>query len=573
MDAVTSHSTRSTFKFLLPMVVPSAIAAIASALMFSHFHEKSAEESERLAVEQLSVVAQGVSEQIQVAAQGYQALVGAAALSNPDVLNSIPGIRFYSSFKGQQSPQFTAFYSKTGNTNTRRLQIETALSLETVKAFQGVGLGKGTSKIVFARPDAQQSREWVGFFYVYEKDSVSGIWIDPVDAFLIARKKSEVRSEAALVKIALVTLKGRVLSASVPEYSGGDFSGVRGFSEFIQDPTSEVPSVDDWSVRVFKRVPQFPFAVIVEKVEERNSGWIRAARDLKDPAVRTKLLGYFILFCGAWGLITFAIAWNWSRSRSEAPQSISAAPASIPAPEKISAPAPVVEAPKPVVTAPIQEAYVPVPEKPVAPKLETIQPPAFTAPKTQPKEAAPASASMPAILDQAFHDEWKLRKFLDEEKLISDFERRSFIAKTPREVSEQLVLVATELCKSPALYFAFYRPTGQMILQAHAGLEAVGSLPALAFPMPNPATSVSKVSRLEEYGPLQNLILARFGTAHFEAHPVTAFGTLGRIAQRPQILGVLVVLQSNVDSALHQESLSRLMRTTGLIYENAVLAQ
>ncbi|MBL7716195.1 MAG: hypothetical protein JNL01_12090 [Bdellovibrionales bacterium] len=560
MDAVTSHSTRSTFKFLLPMVIPSAIAAIASALIFSHFHEKSTEEAERTSIEQLSVVAQGVSEQILVAAQGYQALVNAASLSGPEVLQPISGIRYFTKWKGSETPVFF----KVGSFESRRAQIETNLGLETLKAFEGVRHEKGTSKIFFARPDVQQSREWIGFFYLGEMQEVSGIWIDPLEAFSIAKRKAEVRTELALVKIALVTLKGKVLSATVPEYSGGDFSGVKGFSEFLgQAPTGEFPSADDWSVRVFKRVQGFPMAVIVEKVEDKTSGFVRM---MKDPELRTRLLGFFVLFCGAWGLISFAIAWKWAAPGSTpraSPRTVPAVQTPVQTGVSTLVPPPVLVAPSPPVAQAVAiapaVAVAPVPEKPVAPVIEPFR---------QPEAVQKTVADVPGIMTEAIRDEWKLRKFLDEERLISDYERRSFMAKTPREVSEQLVLVASELCKSPSLYFAYYRPTGQMILQAHAGLEAVGPIPALAFPVPH-----QSITKYAGYEPLQNLILARFGTAHFEAHAVTAFGTLGRIASRPQILGVLVVLQSNVDSALHQESLSRLMRTTGLIYENAVLAQ
>ena len=73
---------------------------------------------------------------------------------------------------------------------------------------------------------------------------------------------------------------------------------------------------------------------------------------------------------------------------------------------------------------------------------------------------------------------------------------------------------------------------------------------------------------LTEYPPLARAVMTRMGVAHFEAWPVC-----GRKGGKSCLLGVLVILQAGVDSDLHRDSIARMMRATGLTYENSLVSR
>jgi hypothetical protein len=99
-------------------------------------------------------------------------------------------------------------------------------------------------------------------------------------------------------------------------------------------------------------------------------------------------------------------------------------------------------------------------------------------------------------------------------------------------------------------------PIDQMVLQKIREADQKGTFAALS-----------------DYGPLSRILLARLGVAHFEAWALTGYGHLGRQAGKPRLLGVLIILQAGLESAMRHDSLSRMMRTTGLVYENALLSR
>ncbi|MBI3534341.1 MAG: hypothetical protein HY072_02470 [Deltaproteobacteria bacterium] len=88
----------------------------------------------------------------------------------------------------------------------------------------------------------------------------------------------------------------------------------------------------------------------------------------------------------------------------------------------------------------------------------------------------------------------------------------------------------------------------------------------------NEAAQRGEIFSLTQYSPLANILLAKTGVAHFEAWPLTSYGPLGKMSGKLRLVGILVVLQAGVDSVLHREALIRMLRTTGLIYENMLLS-
>ena len=167
-----------------------------------------------------------------------------------------------------------------------------------------------------------------------------------------------------------------------------------------------------------------------------------------------------------------------------------------------------------------------------------------------------------------------------ESAILHQFESESAKLRDPRQVATRLAQTASRLCSSPTLYFVHHENARVAVLQTTAGFESGEDPSGMSFNLDAPiqhrileCEKKGQIASLSDYGPLTKLCLARFGTAHFEAWPVTGFAHLGRQAERPRLLGVLVVLHAGVESRTRQDSLFRMMRATGLIYENSILAQ
>lgn len=160
-----------------------------------------------------------------------------------------------------------------------------------------------------------------------------------------------------------------------------------------------------------------------------------------------------------------------------------------------------------------------------------------------------------------------LNKEREENVLIDRFEMEAARIADPRIISERMVSVAARICKSPVLWFNHQESTKLGILAADAGFQP-GDVPgSMTFPITAEVTSRMQEAEsngqqlsLTEYPPLSRAIMNRMGVAHFEAWPVSSRGRL---------LGVLVILQAGIDSDKHRDSLGRMMRTAGLIHENA----
>jgi hypothetical protein len=173
-----------------------------------------------------------------------------------------------------------------------------------------------------------------------------------------------------------------------------------------------------------------------------------------------------------------------------------------------------------------------------------------------------------------------LRGVREELALVENFEKDSLRLKDPKAVATRLAQATSQLCGSPVLYFTFHDGLGAAILQADAGF-APGTAPVgMSFPLDDRWVKYiqaiekrGETASLSEYEPLTKILLARMGVAHFEAWAVTGYGHLGRQAGLSRLLGVLVILQAGVDSVSRHDSLNRLMRATGLIYENALLSR
>ena len=173
-----------------------------------------------------------------------------------------------------------------------------------------------------------------------------------------------------------------------------------------------------------------------------------------------------------------------------------------------------------------------------------------------------------------------LRDVRDESAMIARFEKEAALLKDPRQVAHRLAKVSAQLCQSPTLVFLYEERVHSAILAADSGLSTAQAPVAMSFPVDESVLihlshefPKGEVVSLATYPPLQRAMMARLGVAHFEAWALAGYGPLGRQSGRPRLLGVLVVIQSGVDSFTRHEQLGRMIRATGLVYENALLSR
>jgi hypothetical protein len=205
----------------------------------------------------------------------------------------------------------------------------------------------------------------------------------------------------------------------------------------------------------------------------------------------------------------------------------------------------------------------------------------------QPPGDAMQSIMLPGVSRaiEAFDDASasRLRALQDEGAILVQFEKEITKTKDPKIVHARMTTVASRLCASPCLFFAYHEVLRGAVLEAVAGMGEKGGADALmgasfqvdqsVWQKISQAESQGHLVPLADYEPLSRLILIRTGVAHFEAWGVTGYGYLGRLAGKPRLLGILVILQSGVDSVTRHDSLSRMVRMAGLVYENALLSQ
>ena len=167
------------------------------------------------------------------------------------------------------------------------------------------------------------------------------------------------------------------------------------------------------------------------------------------------------------------------------------------------------------------------------------------------------------------------KKNLEEKLLLEKFESEAAKSRDLKAFAERLASTTSRFCKSPTLYFSHQESTRLGILVSDSGFENGDAPAAMTFPISSEvntrlqqADAREEMLSLTEYPPLARAIMNRTGVAHFEAWPVCS-----RRSGKVCLLGVLVILQPGVDSDLHRDSIARMMRATGLTYENAFVSR
>jgi hypothetical protein len=364
----------------------------------------------------------------------------------------------------------------------------------------------------------------------------------------------------------LLGSKGRVLAHSRAAYVGADFSstpvfssGVRGMLQGTQPAKAGVyRSIDQLDVvSAFARPATLPLAIVVERLHSASSlssgSWERLA-------------GQGLISLGGLALATLLLtAWLAKSASGRVARAVQEASASAGASNEGAVPLSLTELSLP----PLQ-----------APASFVVPPPDSGAAGKYPSGASYAGGGSYELKSQLEASRTALRTARDEAQLLDQYEKAAAQLKDPKSVGYRLAETAHRLTGSPVLFFSFHEGLNSAILHADSGFAPGQGPSAMSFPLNGEAirkvqtqTRTGETPSLADCEPLARLILARFGISHFEAWALTGFGPLGRLAGKPRVLGALVILHSGVESVSRHESLSRMLRSTGLIYENSILSQ
>ncbi len=449
--------------------------------------------------------------------------------------------------------------------------------------------------VIRVKPDPQQASELLALaFGIPGSGGTKAVLalVDPNQAFASISRLGD-RARSGRVRAYLVSHDGYVLAHSQKNYGGTNFASVQGFSEAFSalrqtlegtrvSGTGTFRGVDQLPVRMaYARAGSLPIAVSVEKTVQRRprsqGTWQRVA----GTAVGVTVVLAMLLSGTAWLLARVFRAREEelvAETHAEHELQNEAALESVDSVTEVAV-AQAMEA-KPAQAAPMPPAFEPDPESavimPVTDREEAVAAAlaAFSAGHEQIETQARELRQEVTILRR------QLEQAREEERLLAEFEKEALAVRDARKVAQRMAQTAGKICQSPVLFFGYREGLRTAVLEAVEGAKNAERLQGLSFTLPQ--SSVDQVLQKAAKGEaasfaddsaLAKLLLDRAGVAHFDAWAVTGYGALGRLAGRPRLLGVLVLLQPGVDSVTRQESLGRMIRATGLVYENTLLAQ
>lgn len=187
------------------------------------------------------------------------------------------------------------------------------------------------------------------------------------------------------------------------------------------------------------------------------------------------------------------------------------------------------------------------------------------------------------------HESRRLRDQLatweEEDQVVEAFESRVFSGKSPVEVARDFVEVARKLSHGPVLFFSHQPQLGALVLDASSGLPQQNTPGSIRFPVSvtlldqvqsrvvgRESEALHGAFELTPDSGLSDSMLHHFGVGHFEAWAIPYYSALGRHAQRASLIGVVVLLQSGMDTLAQKKRFSRMIRTAGLVVENSILS-
>ncbi len=412
-----------------------------------------------------------------------------------------------------------------------------------------------------ARKDPQGSSEWgvLAFPVPAHAETVVLAWIEPqqVFSFLERFENQEAGKRGEFfpaMRGYLVAADGRVLAHSQSSYKMADFAQTQVFTEGVlrifqlhspETRTGQFRSIDqNLVVMSATRLDPLPLAIVVEQMTVFPSS-VSTARGLFTRGLILFFLALLPSIGGVWFLL---------RKRNDYNEGLDASLLQIGEADEFGIPTIRIDDGSPILEA--IEDYGRISEN-VAHEIT---------------EATPLKASLQAEVGPEANPETS--------SMISQFDQKVALTQDPRSVVKEMTETAAKLCKSPTLFFVFRSEISAAILLVDAGFPQGGAPATMSFSVSHEllkkieiSAQAGEIFMIGDYEPLSDILLARTGVAHFEAWAVTGYGRLGRQAGKPKLLGILVVLQAGMDSIAHQDSLKRMVRSTGLVYENALLSQ
>ena len=395
------------------------------------------------------------------------------------------------------------------------------------------------------REDSLHPHEWLalGFRSQTPQPSIVLALVDPTEAFPVFKRLAK-RLRTTNSRAYLIGSDGQVLSHTQQNYSSTDFSGAPIFTEALRSifqgtrtaGAGTFVAIDQLSVNAaYERLGSLPMGVVLEQ-----------PMDTTQNPLKIRFAGQLLGALGILTLLTLICARRKVIKKTESETET----------ETVSDSASVI--------------------------LTTIDKPQVI-PASQSKNVL--NTKNPATEDhlnnKLLATEEALRSARDESSLVARFEADAARLKDPKKVGARLAISASQLCQSPVLFFTYQEALRSGVLAADAGFETGQAPASMNFPISDELMRQIVQSQREtdqsfslaNYPPLAHVLLSRVGVAHYEAWVITGYGHLGRVAGTARVLGFLVILQAGIESMTRYESVNRMMRATGLIYENTLLSQ
>ncbi len=418
------------------------------------------------------------------------------------------------------------------------------------------------SSLLSIRPDSERSAQWIAQAQVVS----GGVVLFLMDSQEVFAGMTRIGNywKGLGYRAYMIDINGRVLAHTDPQYVFGSFPESAIFTDGILPVlqssriagSGRYESIDQFPVVAsYARVGGFPVALVTEKLSMRSSIFHRYFREGRLNRISVLALGLSLLLIALLGWVTAVLR------RSGA----------------------------------VPEAYIDAQPAPLLPPLQTL--PVFREVPTNPGLQAPRVPEVhlsdrserlppPPPIQVALEKKQEIKNSLEglqslqrERKLLLQFEEEAVRFRDPKSLASRLTAISAELCQSPTLFFKFNETLNSAVLEADAGFAPGDAPMAMNFVIEPEAlaavihvTQQGQLASFSNYAPLSKMLMKRLGVAYFEAWAMTGFGSLGRQTGRPRLLGVLVILQAGVDSAAHFASLSHMLRTSGLVYENTLLS-
>lgn len=396
----------------------------------------------------------------------------------------------------------------------------------------------------------------LGFAFLNGSHSILFAVMDSTEFFSVVTRVTP-RKEEGILRAYLITAKGKILAHSEPAYVGSDFSHSEVtkervaslFSNKKQDLTEArfFASIDKLDVLAgVARPGSLPLAVVVERARSNQSTLAISDLLTSAPERMAGLLGLILL--GA-----FAIAGRLISQRSVASSDQTDFESDQEAEE---------------IARQLETDSLPVVHVENGHKLEKAM-----------LQLANSQSEYQKLSRELEHTKSALGSYRRELAHAAEFEREAVFLKAKDAVARALTRTTAKVVETPVLYFACHPKIRSAVLHSTAGFDAATEPTGIQFTISDQllrkvydGSKSGELVNIAEYEPLAQALVRHCGSAHYEAWAVTGYGYLGRTSGKLRFLGVLVVLQAGTETMARKDSITRMLRVAGLVYENALLS-